>query len=93
MTKEISTGRISYSDPRGVKIAAKYVYGADPNSDPHSAVHGDLNVFTDSAKQAATIIAKWPDIMAAAQQKVVDIIASLGEVEEDGEEEKATTGT
>lgn len=41
----------------------------------HSAVAGDVAVYVDSMTEANALIEAWPEVMAAVNDKVVEILA------------------
>ena len=71
-------GNLYYSDARAVQIAGKYIEGGAPDDKtPHSAVHGDFNVLTNSAKEAQALIAAWPEIMQKLSEFVNEILEAI----------------
>lgn len=68
-------GNLYYSDARAVQIAGKYIEGGAPDDKtPHSAVHGDFNILTNSAKEAQALIAAWPRLMQRLSESAEEIL-------------------
>ena len=78
-----SIGALHYSDARAVQVREP----ENVNS-VHSAVHGDVAVYSDNRLQTQALLDGWPEIMAAAAAKANEILAGVPPVEsEAGEEE------
>jgi hypothetical protein len=67
-----SIGPLHYSEARAVKVREP----EDLNT-VHSAIHGEIAVYTDSRLEADAVLAGWPDIMAAASAKAEEILAAV----------------
>jgi hypothetical protein len=62
-------GNIHYSPARAVQVR-------DDERVPHNAVYGSVAVYSDMRHLTDALIAGWPEIMAAADAKVAEIIAA-----------------
>ena len=60
---------IHFSEPRAVKIREPENLSA-----MHSAVHGDMNVLTQSMTETNAIIENWSLIMQAAADKAAEVL-------------------
>ena len=71
-------GNLYYSDTRAVQIAGKYIDGGAPDDKTHhSAVHGDFNILTNSAKEATALMSAWPEIMQRLSEFVKEILEAI----------------
>lgn len=63
-------GKIRYTQARGVMVR-------EPGdiTNVHSAVSGSVNVYVDTLTESRAVIAAWDEIIAAANEKVVEILA------------------
>ena len=68
-------GPIHFSEPRAVVVR-------DPKelSSTHAAVHGDMNVYTETVAEAQAIIAAWPVIMQKAADEAQAILSAMRNV-------------
>ncbi len=63
-------GQVRYTPARGVMVREP-----GESTEVHSAVSGNVAVYVDSVTQSRAIIAAWDEIIAAANEKVVEILA------------------
>ena len=54
-----NVGDVYYGDPRAVAVAGKYIGGEPNDNTPHSVVHGAFTIKTNSADEAAKLMAAW----------------------------------
>jgi hypothetical protein len=69
-------GPLHYSDARAVQIREP-----EDLATVHSGVHSDVAIYTDTRLETDAILAAWPDIMQAASDKAVEILAAVPAVQ------------
>ena len=62
---------IHFSEPRTVKVRS-----SEDSGGLHSAVHGDMNVYTETVIETQAILEQWNDIMSAAADKAHEILTA-----------------
>ena len=70
MSEIIHEGKILASEPRAVRVR---VPGED-QATPHSAIHGAIDILTDSVSDSRKILAAWPEIAHTLALKVEEIL-------------------
>ena len=69
-------GPVHYSEPRAVRIRLR------DEKEPHSAVHGDMNIEVESMKEASAVIAAWPVVMRKAADEFQATLSEMRKVEQ-----------
>lgn len=69
VTETIRAGKILASGPRAVRIREP-----ENQDKPHSAVHGAIDILTDSVQDTKKIMAAWPEIANALALKVEEVL-------------------
>lgn len=65
-------GRVRYNPARGVQIREE-----NDLSQMHSAVSGQIAVYTDSFTETQFILENWDEIIQAANDKVAEIVGRM----------------
>jgi hypothetical protein len=65
----IHTGKVLASAPRAVRVREP-----ENQDQPHSAVHGAIDILTDSVTDSQKIMAAWPEIANALALKVEEVL-------------------
>lgn len=69
MSEIIQTGKVLASAPRSVRVRTP-----EDQDKPHSAVHGAIDILTDSALDSRKIMAAWPEIANALALKIEEVL-------------------
>lgn len=64
-------GNVEYSQPRAVPIREDNNF---VNPKTHTAIHGTINIVSDTQEGLDKILAGWPEIMSAVNLKVREIV-------------------
>lgn len=72
-------GPVHFSEPRAARARIK---GYD---EPHSVVHGDLNIEVNSLKEADVLIRAWRVIMQKAADEAQAILSEMRKLQPQGE--------
>lgn len=65
-------GRVRYSPARGVQV-----YEEGDLNQMHSAVSGDIAVYTDTLTETQYVLQCWDEIITAANEKVQEIVSRM----------------
>lgn len=79
-------GRIHPNEPRAVMVRDPENQGA-----PHSAIRGDINIYTDNKKEADYLLEKWPEIVADFADVIDQYILLMPEPEPEPEPKAQVT--
>lgn len=79
----IKAGRVLANAPRAVKVREP-----ENQEEPHSAIHGGINILTDSTLEARKIMAAWPEIANALSLKIEEVLGREDPVSEDAPNKK-----
>ena len=63
---------VHFSEPRGV-----FVRESGNLSNVHSAVNGNLNVYTNNQNECNILISRWTEIMQVAADKANEILSEI----------------
>ncbi|AAN02116.1 helicase [Mycobacterium phage Barnyard] len=83
----IHTGKILASEPRAVRVRMP-----EDQSSAHSAVHGSIDILTNSTLEARKIMAAWPEIANALALKVEEVLGREDPETEDAPNKKESDG-
>lgn len=69
MSEVIKVGRVLANQPRAVRIREP-----ENQDSAHSAVHGGINILTNSASDTRKIMAAWSEIAEALASKIEEVL-------------------
>lgn len=87
MSEIIQTGKVLASEPRAVRVRTP-----KDQDNPHSAVHGGIDILTDSVQDTRKIMAAWPEIANALALKVEEVLGREDPATEDTPNNKESDG-